>query len=271
MLHDNKAASAKATKALKALAPDEIPPRAEHKFLLTARQTEQVRACVAMHCSLDSNSAREPNHRYLITSLYLDTDNFAFFRAKELGAHERFKLRIRRYGLTGGPVWLEVKHRVGDTIRKSRVTVPVDSWQERILVGHPNANPLEQDFRARMIMHGARPSLLVRYEREAWKGDVERYVRVTFDARLQHHRADSYDLDGNGDFDPDDSPTCFDSYDSLMLLEVKFERDIPRWLTSMVRDLELQRVGFSKYGTGVKRAYDMYERLDATNRIAGGT
>jgi hypothetical protein len=251
-----------------AVSLDEIPPRAEHKFLLNPWQVERMRACLEQHCTLDAYAKREPSHRYTITSLYLDTPTHELFRATELGAFRRYKLRIRRYGLPAtGPVFFEVKHRIGDVIRKVRTMVDPSEWDERVALAMvpPNSDE-EADFRARVAAKRAQPTMLVRYEREAWKGDIERYVRVTFDTHLQWLPTSSWALTDPQAFESGDAPTCLNEDRSLTLLEVKFERDIPRWLTSVVRELGLQRVGYSKYGTGMKRSYGGLDTLDASRR-----
>jgi SPX domain protein involved in polyphosphate accumulation len=268
--HTHQPKDAAAAALRKTLVVDEIPPRAEHKFLLTPWQVEAARNTVGMHCQLDSYAAREPNHRYTITSLYFDTAEHSFYHAKELGAHRRYKLRVRRYGLPAhGPVFFEVKHRVGDVIRKARSIIDAEQWVSRLSVDGPAATSEEEhDFRARIAARRAEPTMLVRYEREAWKGDIERYVRVTFDTHLQWWPCSSYDLDADAAFESGDAPTCFDESSSLALLEVKFERDIPRWLTHLIRSLGLQRVGYSKYGTGMKRAFGGVDALDSSRRLA---
>jgi hypothetical protein len=247
-----------------------IPARHEHKYLLTMGQAAEVRRRIAPFCALDASSAASPTGRYVITSLYLDTPHLGFFRATELRAHHRIKLRVRRYGENVGDsaVFLESKERTGDIIQKRRAPVEPGAWLACIQEGTARA-PLEKDFAARCDRYRVQPALLVRYEREAWRGAFEAYVRVTFDERLQFQATDRWSLeDDGGGFTSADDPVAMGENDPRVVLEVKFEREVPRWLAGAMRDLELVRRGMSKYGTGVKRTYAASMRLDAARREA---
>lgn len=252
---------------------DDIPPRYEHKFLLTSGQAAAVRRMIEPFCTLDPFSARAADRRYSITSLYLDTPHLGFYRAWELAAPRRFKLRVRRYGAALGdsPVFLEVKERVDDTTIKRRAIIDArdaaSSWLARARDG-AGGSAAERDFAARRDRYRCVPALLVRYEREAWKGTWDAYARVTFDAHLQYQACDRWTLDGDGGWLPADDPTATGEEDPRILLEIKFERDVPRWLVGVMRNLELDRRGFSKYGTGVRQVFTPSERLDAARREA---
>lgn len=248
---------------------DDIPPRYEHKFLLTMGQAAAVRRMIEPFCTLDPFSARSPDRRYAVTSLYLDTPHLGFFRAWELAAPRRFKLRVRRYGeaLGDSPVFLEIKERVDDTTIKKRTIVDPRDWLARARdgAGHGRA---ERDFCARRDRYRCGPALLVRYEREAWKGTWDAYARVTFDAQIRYQPCDRWSLDNDGAWQAADDPTSTGEDDPRVLLELKFERDVPRWLVGVMRNLELERRGFSKYGTGVRRVFSPADRLDPAHREA---
>lgn len=249
---------------------DDIPPRYEHKFLLTLGQAEEVRRIIAPFCTLDPFSARSPDRRYRVTSLYLDTPHLGFYRAWELTAPRRFKLRVRGYGerLGDSPVFLEVKERISDTILKRRTVVDAREWLSRARDG-AGETPAERDFAARRDRFRCVPALLVRYEREAWKGAWDAYARVTFDGHLQFQPCDRWTLEGDGGpWRPLDDVENVGEPDPRILLELKFERDVPRWLVGLMRNLELDRRGFSKYGTGVRQVFDPARRLDAARREA---
>jgi hypothetical protein len=249
-------------------AADDIPPRYEHKFLLTMAQAEEVRRIIAPFCTLDPFSAKAASRRYRVTSLYLDTSHFGCFRAWELAAPRRFKLRVRRYGevLGESPIFLEVKERIEDTSIKRRTILTAEDWLERARYGG-GRSAAEQDFCARRDRFRCAPVLLVRYEREAWKGTWDAYARVTFDAHIQYQACDRWTLMGDGgDWGASDDLVSVGEDDPRILLELKFERDVPRWLVGLMRNLELDRRGFSKYGVGIKQVFDPVLRLDPDNR-----
>lgn len=252
---------------------DEIPPRYEHKFVVPQHIADAFRERVAPYSSLDSNSEASPDHRYDITSLYYDTPTLSLFEDTVNNVRKRYKLRIRRYGekLGDSPVFFEVKHKVGDVIIKSRSIVPPLRWKkhlhDNIPADDPDATDGERDFRARVVATGARPTLLVRYAREAWKGGIDNYVRVTFDTKLCFAAVDHETLVTDAIWEAADDPVAFDDTGALTLIEVKFERTTPRWLAAAVRDLGMLRRGFSKYGTGIKRTFGVDGAFDVHRRV----
>lgn len=246
-------------------APEVIPPRRELKFVVDMETAARLREHLQRHCHLDIFSASAEGHRYGLTSLYFDTHNLDLYRQGVDGAQRRFKLRIRRYDR--GPTIAEVKHRIGDIIVKRRrqlarrgergpatmadLEALLDDAPER----HRHNNETE-DFVARTVALQAEPSLLVRYRREAWTADNEHYVRVTFDSKL---RVAPPPADGGIDYGDDDTlweyiddDVAFAHRGPLVLVEVKVEDQVPRFLAAAIRDLGMQRVGFSKYATGIR-------------------
>ncbi|MDP2344539.1 MAG: polyphosphate polymerase domain-containing protein [Deltaproteobacteria bacterium] len=256
---------------------DEIPPRFEHKFLVPQYVADEFRERMRDHAALDVNSASSTDHRYLITSLYYDTPTLDLFEDTQNGARKRFKLRVRRYGekLGDSPVFFEVKHRIGDIIKKTRAFVPPLRWAQRLADDHPDAKPAEIDFRSRVLTCRCEPTLLVRYAREAWKGHIDNYVRVTFDTRLEFAPVDARRpvgrdavLESAAVWEAADDAVAFDDTESLVLIEVKFEQTVPRWLASTIQDLGMTRQGFSKYAVGVARAFGREGGIDVARRIA---
>jgi SPX domain protein involved in polyphosphate accumulation len=249
---------------------DAIPPRYEYKYLLNPAQAARARAMIEPFCVMDSFSAKAPGNRYLITSLYLDTPSLGCWNAWALAADRRFKLRVRRYGtkLGDSPVFFEIKQKVMDVTIKPRAFIAPEQWLERARYGTGESRA-EKDFCIKRDRYRLQPTLLVRYEREAWKGRTEAYARITFDQRLQFQKCDEWTLDGDDKcYRAADDPVATGELGGapLVLMEVKFERDLPRWMVHLIRSLELDRRGFSKYGIGVRRTFDRGELLDASRR-----
>ena len=248
---------------------DLIPPRYEHKFVVPNRVADAFRARVAPMSSLDSNSAASPDNRYDITSLYYDTPTLDLFEDTVNDVHHRYKLRVRRYGerLGDSPVVFETKEKVGDIIIKRRAFVPPLRWHKRLDDDHADATDNERDFRARVHARGARPTLLVRYSREAWKGEIDNYVRITFDTRLAFAAIEGARLETDAIWEAADDAVAFDDNGAFTLIEVKFEKTTPRWLSAAVQDLGMIRRGFSKYGTGIRRTFGVEGQFDVTRRV----
>src|SRR5688500_2143213 len=100
--------------------------RYEFKYLLTADEVPEVRRFVLRYCAPDTNA--NGLEWYGIRSLYLDSPDYAFFRASVENAHERLKLRVRGYASGTEPVKLEIKHRIGDVVLKKSVIASAEIW-----------------------------------------------------------------------------------------------------------------------------------------------
>lgn len=236
--------------------------RREYKYILGPVEVARVRDAIAPFCELDPYCRTAPEHRYAIESLYLDTPDLALYRANELELVDRFKLRIRRYpDAPKSPYFLEVKARYHDTIVKSRARIGPD-WAD--IVRDPftprhrlGAGPAAERFFTRVHQIGARPTIVVRYRREAWASLVDDYARVTFDTRIGGHLAapDAWHFN----YDHERFRRCDDATavreptpGSRTVLELKFTAHAPRWMMSMVERLGLMRRAFSKYGRSLE-------------------
>lgn len=213
-----------------------------------------------------------PRDRYTIDSLYFDTRDFQLYFANEMEMAERFKARIRNYpSAPGGPVFLEIKARDGDIILKTRGPVKREQW--RALVENPPVqapSPAAERFLALKMRHGLRPVLAVRYEREPWVSTIDPYTRVTFDMHIRHQRVENLSLDYEDRLwaSNDDAISAnVDGPRSPVIVELKFERAVPQWLSRLVAKLNLERRSFSKYGTAIVRAYEPRELR--TSPLAG--
>lgn len=236
--------------------------RYEYKYTIPAGLVAPIRASLQPYCNIDPNAAREPEGFYTITTLYLDSDDYRTFWDKEGEAPQRYKLRVRTYGLEAdGPVKFEVKRRFNDVFRKSRVSVPREEWPA--LIARPAKTALfprgsrEQaafeDFLCLTHAIRATPKVLVRYERQAFVSRIDRYVRVSFDRRLRYQPSTSYDLNGRpGAWRATEDPASFDELGSQIILELKFMTRAPVWLVDLVRRFGLLRRGFSKYCFAVR-------------------
>lgn len=235
--------------------------RREFKYHLDAATAQDVRDAIRPFCDLDAFSAKQPDHRYTIESLYCDTPNLALYTANENEILDRFKLRARWYPQNpDGPVFFEVKRRVHDIIIKSRGPVTEDvhgDWRD--LVDDPfvppervGGHPAVERFVAMLHSHGAAPKTIVRYEREAWASTIDEYARVTFDSSIRCVKTDH--ARRGTDADPwraQDDPETMGATRSLTVLELKFQQQAPSWMTRLVQRLSLWRRSFSKYCTSI--------------------
>lgn len=225
--------------------------RYEYKYLVAPAALDDIRHYLLRYCDPDKHSNGAA--WYTISSLYLDTPDYRFYRLSAGQALERIKLRARAYAM-GGPVKLEIKRRAGDLITKHSLVITPETWQRLARAGARalphGANGAPVDFARLTEGFRAAPKLLVHYERQAFHSNVDDYVRVTFDRRIRCQPMRAWSFDGG--------PRAWGPVDagvenSPYVLEVKFILRPPAWLHDMVTALRLVRRGFSKYARGVRR------------------
>lgn len=251
--------------------------RREYKYLVDERTVDRLRALIAPFCVLDPYARSAPRNRYTIESLYLDSPDLVLYRANLHEQIDRYKLRVRRYpDAATSPYVLEVKRRYHDVQIKSRAMLGSD-WAS--VVSDPfvptavvrSSSNIER-FVTRVHAIGARPTLLVRYQREAWMSVVDDYARVTFDRRIEGYKVDperwSFESDAGGWRACDDPTGTRQDTPGLTILEMKFTTRVPTWMVGVAEKLGLWRQSFSKYGRLVE-AFWIPPDL-RTPRFAGG-
>lgn len=237
--------------------------RREYKYLADEALVDRVRHAIRPFCALDPYAVKAPQNRYTIESLYLDTPDLALYRANDVELVDRFKLRVRHYpDAPQSPVFLEMKSRYHDTIVKSRGLVGRD-WAP--LVNDPfvaksalGTAPAVERFVTNSHMIGARPTVLVRYTREAWASLVDDYARVTFDRQITGTLVapDAWHFDADlRDYRAADDPTGVRDCESLVIIELKFTARVPSWMLSLIETLGLVRRSYSKYGRVLESLY----------------
>lgn len=230
--------------------------RREYKYLVPPSQFPAIRSFLKGRCSLDHNAG--PNGMYAIRSLYLDTGDLRLARANAAEVHTRFKVRVRTYPGKPAPVFLEIKRRYGDVIRKIRTRVPSTSWPE--LLEQPISDVPEGAVRFVDMVRALdlRPICLVEYDREAWMSEVDDYARVTFDLAIGCERADGWTLEPPTHARlPIDHPGVTATFEPVGVLEIKFADAPPRWMVTLVERFELMRQAYSKYVNSVDALQEM--------------
>lgn len=233
--------------------------RYEMKYRIPRQLVAPVRDVIKNVCGRDP--AAGENGRYRIASLYLDSPGRRLYHETINRAPHRFKLRVRRYD--AGPAFLEVKHRVKDVVRKTRVRIPRSAWPAAFhdlraadALELPAGRRREfEDFAGRCLRLHAEPATVVRYEREAWVSTIEDYGRVTFDFRLVGAAPVDWSLPMNDEdaaWRPCDTPKRFGLAESGVVLELKCTLAVPYWMTDLVSRFALRRSGFSKYASALE-------------------
>lgn len=234
--------------------------RYEAKYLVHASQLSAMRDFIAAFCVRDAHTIPDTSE-YIITTLQLDTHDMALFSAKDGEAINRFKLRVRTYGLDGtAPVFLEIKRKIKGVIAKSRAQIPYSLWGKDTVVAPTRSIPFHSrsqehnylEFVRLVTELDARPKILLRYTRESYLGINDHYARVTFDRKLCYRPTQSWELlPSSGHWwNLYSEFATVDSY-PFIILELKTYGDTPHWMVDMTERFDLVRIGFSKYYAAV--------------------
>jgi hypothetical protein len=235
--------------------------RHEAKYIIHPDQVEPIRDFIRPFCVNDPNATGEIPE-YTITTLQLDSEELALYRAKEVEALHRFKLRVRTYGNEGEcPLFLEIKRKIRGVINKSRATVSWDHWgRDMCLAVDPSITFRSHTEEAHYFNFvrltqqiGARPVMLIQYDRESYLSRADNYARVTFDRGVRYHPMQEWRLFPKKDrWWSMDSQTALNREYPGIILELKTFSDCPQWMVDMTRKFDLVRIGFCKYFTAVR-------------------
>lgn len=222
-----------------------LTSRYECKYFVSEERARQIRQEIRPFLSLDPFSAQAEDHRYPVYSLYFDSPGLRLYQDTVEGARNRFKLRLRYYDAEAtGPVFAEVKKRNDQIVRKARD--PIDQEALRAL-GASKQDLVRTEFHQHLRQLGARPSLRIRYRREAWECRGQTPVRITFDTQLCHGMPQASDPFGALS---DWEVTPLDG----VILELKFTERRPPWLASLIHRFQLDKQSIPKYVMSVDAA-----------------
>ena len=236
--------------------------RHEAKYIIPRSMIPDIVRFIKPFCDPDPNGEGDPPE-YVITTLQLDSPDFALHMAKQKEALNRFKLRVRTYGTPGdNPVFLEVKQKNKGIITKARTAVPFKMWGKDLIRSHKMnlsfKSPKEENGFMQFVRLtreiGAAPVALIRYVRESYFSRLDHYARVTFDRKLEYQPTSSWDSWGRGgrwiSMDNNLVQNKSNSF-SGVVLELKTLSDAPEWMMDLVRYFALERTGNCKYSTAV--------------------
>lgn len=236
--------------------------RHEAKYIVPYRLMPEIRRYLAPLVERDKHGIGEIP-KYLVRTIQLDDRALSLHYAKEIEALNRFKLRIRTYGTDGkAPYFVEIKRKIRDLIVKSRSVLQPGDYRPELFL-HPGAYiPFSSekehmnylDFLRLSQEIGARPVLMIQYERESYMGRLEDYARVTFDTKVCYQMTPSYDFSYVNDrrWTRVDTAVGLRSDCAGCVMELKSKLGIPRWMLDMVRHFNLTRVGFCKYSAALR-------------------
>ncbi len=223
--------------------------RFEIKYVISEAVAQAISAHIAPYVVPDPAGAQ-----YSVVSVYLDTPDLDLYWRSFVGECHRYKLRIRSYddneeGMD--PLFLEVKQRINQITRKTRVAILREKLDEVIADrnapdeclcrrGDPAAAAHANRFCEMMAFLAATPRVAVKYRREPFVSRVDHEpLRITFDRRLAC-AADTSSV-WNGCAPWRELPEV------PVVLEIKFTDCYPAWVERLARQFDLRQESFSKY------------------------
>lgn len=231
--------------------------RYELKYLINEQMASAIRHHISGICRPDPNT--DPvNHTYIVNNLYFDTPSLTFYHDTRFKKETRFKPRARYYGHHLDTIYPELKFKSNSIVWKQRQPIPREKWRSLF---HPDQSrrtepifkPKLDSFEDVIHLYNAQPILQVRYEREAYITELEKYGRITFDRKLTSRLSHgSLDFDLDHDYIYYDDPQTIRAQESFVILEIKVETNVPGWVIRLIEMFDLQQTGFSKYCNGIE-------------------
>jgi SPX domain protein involved in polyphosphate accumulation len=229
--------------------------RYELKFLIDSSRRDALLELVSEHLKPDPHGT--DSGLYRVTSQYYDSPSLAAYREKMDGEKTRRKYRLRFYGDRPDSPFFEIKHRYDRTIRKERVALDPERTTEflsqcRGLDGLASLaecrNAVDSGLVGRLTSAGEaqriEPVVIITYLRQAFVGLHDPGLRLTFDHHGQAWPAGEYHRVSE-DLGHPLAPR------HPVVMEIKFDDRVPRWMVDGVNMVGLHQIRFSKYTQGV--------------------
>ena len=220
---------------------DRLPQRHENKYWINRGDIIALRARLEKVLEHDEHAGEDGT--YFIRSLYFDDIDDSAYYDKVAGNRDRDKYRIRIYNLNDEVIFLERKRKMGSLIQKSSCRITRDLAQA-LIEGNPTPllkldNPLLSDMYLQMRLKLLRPKVIVDYKREAFVHPAEN-TRITFDTQLAT-------CPNSTDLYSDSLLTMRPLDDDREILEIKFDRYLPDYITKLISGIPVEHCAISKY------------------------
>ncbi|MET3558090.1 SPX domain protein involved in polyphosphate accumulation [Streptococcus rupicaprae] len=218
--------------------------RVETKYLVSDKQLSQLLKDMNPYLQADDFA------QSTISSLYFDTEDFQMVQDSLAKKHGKEKLRLRTYDTSGSldaPAFLEIKQKLDGVGYKYRVaTTPRLAGRE--LAGQTSDWKMAEQLQELHDRYdNIQPRMLIRYQRQSFKGRGNQSVRVTLDKNVTYGLVTGMTL-----------VAPFEQHliaDNQMIMEIKVATSTPAWLEEILAKYQLEKTSFSKYG----QAYRLYQ------------
>lgn len=187
---------------------------------------------------------------YECHSLYFDNEKLKAYHEKIEGQLNRKKVRVRTYKRKcekDDLLFFEIKRKSGEVVLKDREVLPEKFLKKFIedpfsLLQEKN---LDLDFLNEIVFevtnYQLKPTLLVSYKRKPFFAKNDSRFRVTFDYDLEFAKAKGASY----------QQTFQKLEEDFVIMEVKFNANMPKWFHQLIEVYRLQRTGSCKYCFGI--------------------
>jgi len=213
--------------------------RYEIKYILTPDQRNSLKDAMKGIMSIDKYG------RTTIRNIYFDTDNYRLIRTSLDKPAYKEKLRVRSYSRVTDDedVFVELKKKYESVVYKRRIAIPEFEAMDWLAADgdKPGNSQIEDEIEYFVKFYdGIGPKVFLSYEREAFFPEDGTDTRITLDSNIiarDHDLSLRYGVYGRNVLDRE-----------LTVLEVKVADAMPMWLIRFLRENNIQKTSFSKYG-----------------------
>lgn len=226
--------------------------RVELKYFIPHELVHEIRRYIRPYVEIDPYATKFADNKYIIRSIYFDTEQFDFYYEKLDGLKIRKKLRVRAYNdvIQNSMIFFEIKRRYVNRILKERAQLPASfllnlNGNNKLLeMDTVNGNTVLHKFIYNFVSLNLKPSALITYEREPFIGQMDQDIRLTVDRNVRsllYPKIEDY-------FQEEGSRLIVDD---ACILELKFNEFMPQWMRKLVAEFQLRAQSISKYCIGV--------------------
>ncbi|MGN0972743.1 MAG: polyphosphate polymerase domain-containing protein [Aristaeellaceae bacterium] len=224
--------------------------RSEDKYRLSCREAFAVRDRLDRILEPDAHAKGKD---YCVRSLYFDSLNHIDFATKLAGTEIRKKIRLRVYSPDDQTCKLENKQKNGDLQHKVSLLIGRDAAEGLIagkygvLTQYFADSPVAVDMYQTMVQGLYRPAVMIEYRRLAYEYPMYN-TRLTLDYNIRYSES-CFDLFAR-------DIAYFPALDDEVVLEVKYNGKLMRFISEALKPCHLTQTATSKYCLGRKAYYD---------------
>lgn len=213
----------------------------EMKFLIAPGCADAIRDWARHNMSPDPHAGGDAGDEYRVTSLYLDTEDFAVYERR--GSYARSKFRVRRYGASE-LIFLERKLKTRNRVGKLRSIVPLPEVE---LLSHANSPKRWAGhwFHERIQLRHLQPVCQISYLRTALLGlTPSGPIRLTLDRELSSLPVQHYAF-----ANPASGSVLLPGQ---RILELKYKLEVPGLFKELMQKFDLRPQASSKYRMAIE-------------------